>query len=434
MTRDTRGEHWYRRLLRIYPQDFRDEFGGEMTQLYRDRRRDESWWSLWRSLLLDLIRTAPTEHVAMLRQDLRHAWRGLVRTPVVTATAILTLAIGVGASTAVFSVVHAVLLRPLPYAEPDTLVEFFESHLTSGVAAMRVSALNYLSWAERGTSFEAIAAFGSTAATLTDGGDPETLGGSFVTASLFRVLRVSPIVGRALQPEDEQPTSARVVVLGEQVWRNRFGGDYAIVGRSITLDGQRHEVVGVMPRSFREVGRTQAAGGAAGQIFLPMVIDRATENRANHTLRVVGRLRRGVTLDQARNEMAAVSAGLEREFPASNTNWSARIDTLRSTTLEPQVHRSLLLVLGAVAMVLLIACANVANLFWRRERACGPSSRCAQRSAPVARGWSVSCSLKAAASPPSAARQAYWLRRLHTHCCAPCCQRRCPASTKRKST
>src|SRR5262245_23215480 len=182
MRRDTPGERWYRRLLRLYPREFRDEFGGEMTRLYRDRRRQEPWWSLWSHLLLDLMRTAPSEHFAMLRQDLRHGWRGLLRTPVITATAILTLALGVGASTAVVRLVYAVVLRPLPSSDPDALVELYETDRARG-SSTRASALNYLSWTERAQSFDSIAAFNSTAMTLTDDGDPELLGGSIVTAS-----------------------------------------------------------------------------------------------------------------------------------------------------------------------------------------------------------------------------------------------------------
>jgi putative ABC transport system permease protein len=334
-----------------------------MTQLYRDRGRDEPWWSLWCSLVVDLVRTAPSEHLSIVRQDLLHAWRGLRRTPVITATAVLTVALGVGASTAVFSVVHAVLLRPLPYADADRLVELFEDNRGS---LLRVSALNYLSWAERSNSFEAIGAFNSTNRTVTDGGDPELLNGSVVTASFFDVLGVLPIVGRTLQPEDEDGGSSRVVVLSEPLWRRRFGGDREVVGRFITLDGERHEVVGVMPRTFREVGRTQAAGTAAGQIFLPMSIDHTHENRGNHTLRVIARLRRGVPLEQARDEMRAVSAAMEQEFPATNKNWSVRIETLPDAIRDPHVHRSLLLVFGAVTMVFVIACANVANLMLAR--------------------------------------------------------------------
>jgi hypothetical protein len=145
----------------------------------------------------------------MLRQDLRHAWRGLRRTPIITATAVLTLALGVGASTAIFSVVHTVLLRPLPYPEADRLVELFEDNPTAGFPLMRASALNYLSWAERSGSFEAIGAFRSEGRTLTDDRDPELLNGSLVAASFFRVLRVQPIVGRTLRPDDEQRGSSR---------------------------------------------------------------------------------------------------------------------------------------------------------------------------------------------------------------------------------
>jgi putative ABC transport system permease protein len=365
MRRNSPGERWYRRLLRFYPRDFRDQFGGEMTQLYRDRGREEPWWSLWCSLVLDLLRTAPSEHLAMLRQDLRDAWGGLRRTPIITAAAVLTLALGVGTSTAVFSVVQAILLRPLPYPESDRLVEIFEENLKAGTL-FRASALNYLSWSERSQRLDAIGAFQSVGVTLTDDGDPDLLRGSLVTASLFQVLGVKPIIGQTLQPEDEQPASPRVVVISESLWRSRFGGNLQIIGRSMTLDGERYRVVGVMPRAFREVGRTQIGATGDAQLVLPLRIDRSQENRANHTLRVVGRLSRGVPLEQARSEMHAVAAAMEQEFPASNKNWGVRIEKLSDTMLDPQVHRSLLLVLAAVTMVFLIACANVANLLLAR--------------------------------------------------------------------
>ena len=334
-----------------------------MTRVYRDRRREERWWTLWAHLLLDLLRTAPTEHFSIVSQDVRHAWRSLRRTPLITVTATLTLALGAGATTAVFSVVHAVLIRPLPYPEANRLVELFESNSS---ASLRVSALNYLSWAERSKSFDAIAAFGNTGLTLTGEGDPDLLNGSIVTASLFDVLRISPVVGRTLRPDDEHRGSSRVAVLSEALWRSRFGADRSIVGRSITLDDERYEVVGVMPATFREVGRAQAAGTAPAQIFVPTAVDPAKENRGNHTLRVVGRLRDGVSIDRARSEMGAVAAALEREFPATNTNWAVRVERLSDTTVEPHVQRALLLVLGAVAMVFLIACVNVANLMLAR--------------------------------------------------------------------
>jgi len=357
----TRGERWYRRLLRLYPREFRDEFGREMTRLYRDRGEEESAWSLWRGLALDLVRTAPSEHLHILRQDLRHAFRGLRRTPMITATAVLTLALGVGGSTAIFSVVHAILLRPLPYPQADRLVELFEQDIETG-GSMRASALNYLSWAERAQRFEALAAFQSAGATLTDDGDPEPLSGTVMTSSFFQVLGLTPIAGRTLLPQDERSGSARVAVLGESFWRRRFGGDGRIVGRLITLDGERVQVVGVMPRAFRDVGRSQLGATAEPQIFLPLQIDPSRENRGNHTLRVVGRLRRGVGIEEAREELRSVAAALQREFPGTNKNWSAGFARVSETMLEPQTRRSLLLLFGAVGIVFLIACANVANL------------------------------------------------------------------------
>jgi predicted permease len=357
----SQGERWYERLLRLYPSDFRDRFGREMTRLYRDRRRAESGWRLWCSLIVDVLKTAPSEHWSMLRQDLRDAWRSLRRTPIVTATAAMTLALGIGASTAMFTVVHGVLLRPLPYREPDRLVELSENNLATG-AQMRASLLNYLSWAEQSQSLEAIAAFQSIGTTLTGSGDPEPLSGLVVTPSLFRVLGVGPLVGRGLQDDDERRGSPRVVVLGEALWRSRFGADRQIAGRSITLDGERYEIVGVVPRTFRDVGRSQIGAPAAPQIFLPISIDRARENRGNHTLLVAGRLRSGVGIEQAREEMRAVAAALALEFPATNANWSVRLDRLSDTMHDPQVRRSLILMLGAVAMAFLIGCGNVANL------------------------------------------------------------------------
>ena len=159
MTRHTFGARLYQRLLRLYPREFREEYGAEMACLYRDRARDEGALRLWLALLADVLRTAPREQLTVLMQDIRHAFRLFARTPIVTATALLTIALGVGGSTAVFSVVYAVLLRPLPYPAPDRLVELFEDNPQANRPLFRVSTLNYLSWAERATSMEALAAF-----------------------------------------------------------------------------------------------------------------------------------------------------------------------------------------------------------------------------------------------------------------------------------
>ena len=366
MTRHTLGARVYRSLLRLYPREFRDEYGAEMARLYRDRARDEGAFSVWLALLADVFRAVPREQLAVLMQDVRHAWRVFARTPIVTATVLLTIALGVGGSTAVFSVVYAVLLRPLPYPAPDRLVELFEDNPRANMPLFRVSTLNYLSWAERTTSMEALATFQGSAVTLTDHGQPERLPGSVVTASMFRVLGLPLVAGRGFRTEDERPGAQRVAVLGEALWRRRFGGDASIVGQSITLNGERHQVVGVVPGAFHEVGRTQASSVDIAQVFVPLTVDPARETRGNHVMRVVGRLRPGVSLDHARDEMRRIAAALEQEFPATNKDWGVRLETLYDSMLDERVRPSLLVLLVAVGMVLLIVCANVANVLLAR--------------------------------------------------------------------
>jgi putative ABC transport system permease protein len=366
MARGPIGERVYRRLLRLYPRDFSDEYADEMTRLYRDRVRGEGPTSVWLALLADLARTAPKEQMSTLVQDVRHAWRTWRRTPVLAAAAILTLAFGVGANTAVFSVVYGVLLKPLPYPDADRLVEVFEDNSRAGGGPFfRVSLLNYLSWVERARSFEALAAFNGRDFILTEHGDPERIVGSAVTASLFTVLGSAPLVGRPLSRDDENPGAAPVALLAESLWARAFGRDPAVVNRTITLNGVRHQIIGIVPTGFREIGRTQIGSSGAGQIFVPLTMDTA-QNRGNHTLRVVGRLRHQVSLDQARDDMRRLAARMEVEFPATNRNWSVWIERPQHSMFDPRVRASLLLLLGAVGVVLLIACANVANLVLAR--------------------------------------------------------------------
>jgi putative ABC transport system permease protein len=301
-----------------------------------------------------------------LWQDIRHSFRLFSRTPIVTVTALLTIALGVGGSTAVFSVVYAVMLRPLPYPAPDRLIELFEDNPRASRPMMRVSTLNYLSWVERTASMEALATFQGASFNLTDHGQPERLPGSAISASLFSVLGLPPLAGRGFRVEDEQQGAPRVAVIAEALWRRRFGSDAAIVGESITLNGERHQVIGVVPSGFREVGRAQASAADDAQIFVPLAIDQARENRGNRVMRVVGRLRRGVSLDRARDDMRRIAAAMEEEFPATNRGWSVRLETLYSTMLDERVRPSLLMLLVAVGVVLLIACANVANVLLAR--------------------------------------------------------------------
>ena len=239
--------------------------------------------------------------------------------------------------------------------------------MPANLPRFRVSALNYRSWAERAAGLEALAVFFAVGATLTDRGDPESLPGGAVTASMFRVLGLTPIAGRALQAEDERVGAARVAVLGESLWRRRFGGDRAIVGQLITINGERSRSVGVVPAAFRDIGRSIVTSTAAPQLFVPFTIDPARENRGNHTIRVVGRLRAGVSIGQAQDEMQRIAAALEQEFPATNKGWGVHIDRISNTMFDQRVRPSLLALLAAVALVLLIACANVASVFLARN-------------------------------------------------------------------
>src|SRR5688572_18697855 len=223
----------------------------------------------------------------MLMQDIRQAFRVWRRVPVLTAAVMLTLAIGIGANTAVFSVVYAVVLRPVPYPDADRLVELFE-HNRLANTFMRVSGPNYSSWAERSRSFEALAAFNGADFNLSDEGNPERISGITVTASLFPVLKVSPVLGRHFTAEDTQTGAPPVTLISESLWRRRLSEDPAVIGRFISLNGTRHRIVGIVPGTFRGIGRTQASTPAIPDVVVPMTINPAIESRSNHVLRVVG--------------------------------------------------------------------------------------------------------------------------------------------------
>jgi predicted permease len=293
-------------------------------------------------------------------RDLRYALRMLIKNRGFTAVAVITLALGVGGSTAVFSVVYAVILRPLPYPHPDRLIELFERDPAN--RGFRVSSLNYLAWAERNHSFEALAAFNDINVNLSDHGEPVRLRGCAITASMFRVLGLQPIAGRPLRADDERPGSNRVALLAEPLWRGRFGGDPSIIGKTITLNGEHYEVIGVVPRAFHEVGRAQVSSTGEPQVFVPLTIDPSHQNRGNHVLRVVGRLRPGISIKRAADEMQAIAAGLGEEFPASNRGWGVGLKAVQESMFDTGARPSLYALLGAAGAVLLIVCANVANL------------------------------------------------------------------------
>jgi putative ABC transport system permease protein len=296
----------------------------------------------------------------MLTQTIRNTFRSWRRTPVLAVSALLTLSLGVGFNAAVFSVVHAVLFRPLPYPASERLVELFEVEPARG--ALRASVLNYVSWAERTKTLEALAAFNGASFNVTGDSQAERVNGAAVTASLFRVLAVSPLIGRPLRPDDERPGSRRVAVIARSFWQRRYGADPTLIGRTVPLNGERYEIVGVVPDTFRDIGRSRVSSATSPQIFVPLTIDPARENRGNRVIRVVGRLRPDVSFEQTRDEMRGIAVALSSEFPVSNAGWSVRVDSVYESMLDQGVRPSLLALLGAVALVMLIACANVSNL------------------------------------------------------------------------
>ena len=296
--------------------------------------------------------------MSAILQDLRHGVRLLFRAPAFTAVAVVALAIGIGANTAIFSVVNTLVLQPLPYKDADRLAVIWEHNIPRDKKNNVVSPGNFLHWREMNQTFEDIAAVGLTfTITATGDGEPEELPMQYVTAAFFPVVGVQPQVGRPFTAEEDKPNS-RVVVISDRLWKRRFHGDPGILARPITLQGNPLTVVGVMPPGFSFLDKTV-------DVWLPPGFTEATRTPRGRWLQVVGRLKPGVTFTRAQDDMTRVAADLTRLFPNFDTGWTARVVPLREQ-LTGDVRPALLVLLGAVAFVLLIACANVANLLLAR--------------------------------------------------------------------
>ena len=281
---------------------------------------------------------------------LRHALRSLRRAPAFTLAAVTTLALGIGATTAIFSVVSGVLLDPLVYAEADRLVVVWGRHATIGRET--ASLPDFLDWRSEARSFESLAAMTHTRFNLTGSGEPEVVRGGLSTAGLLGVFGIVPSVGRGFREEEERGAAPRVAMLGEGYWRRRFGGQREIVGRQILLSGTPHTVVGIVPAALRLEEPVE--------VWTPLVTDSTRPRRADF-LTVFGRLHEGATVERAQEEMATIARRLEVQYPETNAHWSAEVVSLREQMVG-EFRPALLVFMGAVGLVLLIACANVANL------------------------------------------------------------------------
>jgi putative ABC transport system permease protein len=314
-----------------------------------------------------------------LIQDLRFGVRLLAKNPGFSAVAILALALGIGANTAIFSVVDAVLFRPLPFREPDRLIAIWERDLKRGDDHDSVMAANYVDWRNRSQAFEEMAAHTGVSVNLTGLGEPERIRAARVSASLFPLLGAQPQIGRAFSPDEDQPGHQRVTIISNGLWMSRFGADPQIIGHSITLNNQDYTVVGVMPASFALPLNEES------QIWSPLVFTPEELTLRNaHYLTVVGRLKPGVSMEQANVEMAGLAAQLAQQYPKSNQETGAAVFSLHSEIVG-DVKIPLLIFLGAVTFILLIACANVANLML--ARAAGRQREIAVRAAMGASRW-----------------------------------------------
>jgi putative ABC transport system permease protein len=290
-----------------------------------------------------------------LLKDVRYGIRSLARHPGFTAVAVITLALGIGANTAIFSVVNAVLLRPLPFDHPERIVWVWDTPPQLSIAPAALP--DFLDWKEQNRSFDHLAAYQSGKMFLDAGDGTTDTPVGLVTPELFSVFHVSPILGRTFTNEETLPERFRVAVLSHSMWQNRFGSDPNVSGRTIQLNGAAYTIIGVMPAGFSYPDRAE--------IWRPLVIDPAKLDRGPHYLNVVGRLKPGVTLAQAQADMSTIAARLSQQYREKNAGHGVKLERL-SNVVVGDIGLALYVLLGAVGFVLLIACANLANLMLAR--------------------------------------------------------------------
>ena len=293
-----------------------------------------------------------------MRQDLRYALRAFAKSPGFALTAVLVLALGIGANTAIFGVVNAVLIRPLPYSHPERLISISETR--KGGPSMNVAGPNFRDWRDRATDFQGFAAYQNGLDDVSGGIEPERVGAAMVSRGFFRTMGARPILGRTFSTDEERTGGSQAAVIGESFWRRAFHASPSVLGRPITLEGKKWTIVGVVPESFDFPRMCE--------VWIPGELEPDPTARSAHNYRVVGRLGEGVGFAQARAQMTAIMERLDKRYPDSNKDLRARLVPLQrqaTATIRPTLY----LLFGAVGFVLLIACVNVANLLLARTAA-----------------------------------------------------------------
>src|SRR6202162_3724212 len=375
----TFSERMFRGLLRVMPFDFRANYGGEMENVFAEQRRDiqeggrslDFLW-LWAETLAGIFQTAPREHWEILKQDLSYAGRMMRKNPGFTVMATVILALGIGANTAIFSVVHAVLLPPLPYPNGQQLIFIRQQAQKQGLDDIGFSVHEIQDYREQNKTLTGLVEYHNMSFILLGHGDPDRVRSAVVSANYFDLFEVKPLLGRTFVPDDDTLGAPPVLLLRYEYWKNKFGSDPTIVGKTFEMNDKVHTVVGVLPPlpqypSESDVYMpTSACPFRSGKAMI--------ENPDARMMEAFGRVRPGVSLVQANADFSTIAGRLKSEYPKSypeNIGYTARTMPLQEE-LTREARPTLLMLLAAAAFVLLIACANVANLMLarmsRRER------------------------------------------------------------------
>ena len=355
-----------RALMLLYPASFRNDYEEQLSEIFVINHRAASGWtsqaSLYIEAIMDTVSNAIRVHWDILFQDVHYTLRTLRRTPGFTLTALAVAAIGIGATTAAFTVTDHVLLRPLPFLDSDRLVKLWEDQSPQGYEAMEPSPALYRDWKRFGTGFAGMVAYFTTAVNLVGAGEPERLEGAVVTADLLPLLGVRPAVGRIFASSDDTSGAPPTVILSESLWKRRFAGESGALGQTVNLDGNPYTIIGVLPANL-------TFPSPLTQFWIPARFGPADyQDRSDNYLNVIAKLRPGQSIEQARAEMRTVSAQLEHAYPKENLHVKSSVKAMRDD-LSQKTRQLLIAVMAAALCVLLIACANLANLLLARALA-----------------------------------------------------------------